>query len=92
MDGGVNPGAPGVPGTGTELPVRPFSLKEILALAIVIAGLGWLSSCWAANTWAMWIVKSGVFFILVNLYCLLLYHRNSGFKELLFRLKERIGR
>ena len=67
-------------------------LKEILALAIVIAGLGWLGSYWAVNTWAMWIVKSGVFFILVNLYCLLLYHRNSGFKELLFRLKERVGR
>ena len=35
MEGGVNPRAPGVPGTGTELPVNPFSLKEILALAAI---------------------------------------------------------
>ena len=66
-------------------------LKEICALLLAIVCLGWLGKVWVAETWLMWIVKSVVFFGVVNVYCLLLYHKNSGFKELLCRLKERFA-
>lgn len=66
-------------------------LKEIFTVLLAIIGLSWIGSFWIAETWLMWFVKSVVFFCVVNAYCLLLYHRNSGFKELLCRLKKRFA-
>lgn len=67
-------------------------LYEIAALVAAIIGLGFFSNQWIADTWIAWIMKGCVLFAVMNLYCLLLFHRNPGFKELLRRVKERFSR
>lgn len=67
-------------------------LYEIAALAAAIIVLGFFSNQWIADSWIAWIMKGCVLFAVVNLYCLLLFHRNAGFKELMNRIKERFNR
>ena len=67
-------------------------LYEIAALAAAIIVLGFFSNQWIVDSWIAWIMKGCVLFAVVNLYCLLLFHRNAGFKELMNRIKERFNR
>lgn len=67
-------------------------LKELAALALGIVVLGYFSNMWAANSWLSWLLKGCVLFVVTNAYCLLLFHRTTGFKGLVSRLKERLNK
>lgn len=67
-------------------------LKEIAALAVGIVVMGYFGDMWVADSWMSWILKGCVLFVVTNAYCLVIFFRTEGFKELMCRLKERFGR
>jgi len=67
-------------------------LKELTALTFGMIAMGFLNDLWVVDSWIAWTLKGCLVFIVANLYCLLLFYRRSGFKELLCRIKEQLDK
>lgn len=56
--------------------------KDFTALILGLIIIPYIMGVWKADTWILWILKSGIYFLVSNIYCVLVYRWNNHYKEL----------
>lgn len=65
-------------------------IGEIVCVLAAIVVLDMLSSYFVATTWLTWIIKAAIVFIILNIYCFILFRKSKGLTYVLNKVKEKL--
>ena len=66
-------------------------IGEVISMLFALVVLNYVNTFIPATTWITWFIKAVVLFVIINIYCWLLFRKSNGYTYILNKIKEKMS-